>query len=317
MTAGDTIQVLLTKKYLERLNIKVDLISNSNRSLKDFSLIHIFGISNISEIYPFINKAKNQKIKIAISPIFWISEEYINSPYCKLARNNLQKQDILRKEILELCDILLPNSLMEANFVLNYFSIDKAFKIIPNCADISFYSASSEKFVKKTKLSDYILCVGRICPRKNQLSLIKAFRSSNIPLLLIGPVEDKEYFKTCKENSGSNIFFLNAIPHHELNSVYAGCKVHVLPSWFETPGLASLEAGLAGANIVVTEYGCTKEYFKDYAYYCQPYDTSSIYKSVMEAYQAPKKPDFKEYIFNNYTWEKASQKTLDSYHLLL
>jgi len=42
-----------------------------------------------------------------------------------------------------------------------------------------------------------------------------------------------------------------------LASAYAACDVFVLPSMFETPGIAALEAGLAGAKIVITKYGGT------------------------------------------------------------
>ena len=50
-----------------------------------------------------------------------------------------------------------------------------------------------------------------------------------------------------------------------LASAYAAARVFALPSWFETPGLAALEAALAGARWSITPFGCTREYFGDHA----------------------------------------------------
>ena len=43
-----------------------------------------------------------------------------------------------------------------------------------------------------------------------------------------------------------------------------------LPSWFETPGLAALEAALAGCSVVITPFGSTREYFGDLVEYARP-----------------------------------------------
>ena len=41
-------------------------------------------------------------------------------------------------------------------------------------------------------------------------------------------------------------------PRPVLASAYAAARVFALPSWFETPGLAALEAALAGCSVVIT-----------------------------------------------------------------
>ena len=44
--------------------------------------------------------------------------------------------------------------------------------------------------------------------------------------------------------------WLGRLDHHDplLASAYAAARVFALPSWFETPGLAALEAALAGCS---------------------------------------------------------------------
>jgi len=41
----------------------------------------------------------------------------------------------------------------------------------------------------------------------------------------------------------------------------ADIQVHMLPSWFETTGLSSIEAAVMHCNIVITDKGDTREYF--------------------------------------------------------
>ncbi len=93
--------------------------------------------------------------------------------------------------------------------------------------------------------------------------------------------------------------------------------MHVLPSWFETTGLSSLEAAAMGCNLVITRKGDTEEYFGDMAYYCEPDDISSIREAVLNAYSAPKNPKLKDHILENYTWNKTAEQTLNAYKTVL
>lgn len=51
-----------------------------------------------------------------------------------------------------------------------------------------------------------------------------------------------------------NIQYIESVENSKLYQLYKVCKVSVLPSWFETPGLVSLEAAAMGCNIVVSKY---------------------------------------------------------------
>jgi glycosyltransferase involved in cell wall biosynthesis len=89
--------------------------------------------------------------------------------------------------------------------------------------------------------------------------------------------------------------------------------VHVLPSYFETTGLSSLEAAVMGCNIVVTDKGDTRDYFKNDAWYCEPEDPASIRQAVEAAYDAPYNEAFRQRIFQEYTWKRAAEETLKAY----
>jgi glycosyltransferase involved in cell wall biosynthesis len=89
--------------------------------------------------------------------------------------------------------------------------------------------------------------------------------------------------------------------------------VHVLPSWFETCGLSSLEAASMGCNIVITRKGYAAEYFQDNAFYCDPASPSSIRAAIEQAAIAPLRKEFQQKIFSHFTWQNAAAATYQAY----
>jgi glycosyltransferase involved in cell wall biosynthesis len=85
----------------------------------------------------------------------------------------------------------------------------------------------------------------------------------------------------------------------------------------ETTGLASLEAAAMGCSLVVTPNGDTREYFADFAEYCDPGDQRSIRDAVMRAYENGPPPDLARRIRGNFTWEKAAEATYCAYKRVL
>lgn len=233
-----------------------------------------------------------------------------------LARLNLQKRRN-QIEMLRSVDSILPNSRIEAELLRTDFELGDGcrFFIVPNATDSSFQNATADDFISKYGLNDFILSVGRIEPNKNQLSLIRALEGTGLRLVLIGGPRGmlSDYYRRCKFEADRNVLFLDWMKHDDLASAYAAAKVHALPSWFETTGLVSLEAGLAGCNIVTTFEGAPREYFGEHAWYCDPRYTKSIRIAVEKAYAAKKTLALRNHILENFTWEKTAQKTLEAY----
>jgi len=215
-------------------------------------------------------------------------------------------------------DMLLPNSQAEINIIAQRIGAMPNYIVIPNGADLSFAEAQPDWFVNEYGLSDFVVCAANINTRKNQHSVIRALDGTDLVLVLIG-AEEKRYALYCRNlaRRNSNIVFLERLPQPKLASAYAAARVHVLASYYETPGLVSLEAALAGCNIVSTSRGCTREYLADMVWYCEPTDEGSIRDAVVAAYQAPYRQDLKEHILNNFTWQKAGQCTLEAYQRAL
>ena len=322
--AGDSIQMQKTMIHLKELGVEGSVSSQLNANLKDFDLVHIFNCTGVPEAYGFYKNAANQKKKIVVSPIFIDMHFYYKDSPERLAA--WRAENIHRRETLQGSNMLLPNSQKELEWIQNILFVSTPAKIVPLGVDSLFFQGDPEWFVKKYGLKDFILCVGRLSPIKNQLSLIRAVKDLSLPLVLIGSVNNKAYALKCAGEPGGSIKYIPSLSHEELSSAYRAAKVHVQPSWFETVGLASLEAAASGTPVVITNQGAAQEYFEDKAEYVDPGDLNSIRGGILAALEKRSEKGTTEgngisslqsRIKENFTWEKAAQATLEAYEQVL
>jgi len=219
------------------------------------------------------------------------------------------------KYILLKAKMVLPNSEMEYQNLSRLYSLSPSFSIIPNGIDTNLFPFA----VNKEKDPNLILSVARIEGLKNQLNLIKALNDSSFQLFIIGnaAVNQTDYFKKCKRIASANIHFVDHLPQQELVAYYQKAKVHVLPSWFETCGLSTLEAAAMGCNVVITDRGYASEYCNGYAFYCDPSSPVSIRRAIEQAGKKEYDKNLAKKIFECYTWENAAQKTFEAYNKIL
>jgi glycosyltransferase involved in cell wall biosynthesis len=78
-----------------------------------------------------------------------------------------------------------------------------------------------------------------------------------------------------------------------------------------------LEAAAMGCNLVITNKGDTRDYFGNYAYYCEPGSIKSTRAAIIRACESPVDPLLREHILQNFTWEKTAEKTLEGYKIAL
>jgi len=232
-------------------------------------------------------------------------------------------------DLLTLANVILPNSYLEAEAVRRDFPEVRKFplvKVVPNAADEYFYDASSEVFIKQYGLKDFILCVANINSRKNQVALIEALHGINTPVVFIGghsPYHRNYYRKFLSkirdhnENNEQKIHYLGPLGREMIAAAYKAAAVHVLPSWLETPGLASLEAALSGCRVVTTNRGSAPEYFGDQAHYCDPDSVDSIRSAVVTALASPPSSELRDRVRKDFTWHRAAVASLEGYRLAI
>ncbi|MGJ0843078.1 glycosyltransferase [Clostridium tertium] len=232
----------------------------------------------------------------------------------------------MQKNVLLNADMILPNSQMELEFIERELGlkIDKRkVRIIPNAVEIGKEVDQIDKniFFSKFGVTDFVFCVGRIEPLKNQLGIIEALKDTKYKIVFAGKL-NKKHKKYCKEflnkvENNENIYYVDQLAENMLFSAYRNAKVTVISSWFETTGLVGLEAAKMGSNLVITEKGYTRDYYGDYVEYCSPDDHESILKAIEKTYNKPVNDTLIEKLNDDFNWDKTGMLTKYAYDDLM
>lgn len=97
---------------------------------------------------------------------------------------------------------------------------------------------------------DYVLAVGAIQARKNQLAALEAARSVGLPLVVVGPEKDAAVARKLRQGGAT---LRGYVPIEELASLYRGAACLVQASHFEGFGLPVVEAMASGTPVVIAE----------------------------------------------------------------
>ena len=306
---GGEIQLVRSRDALESLGHEVVLFDPWRPQLRDVDLVHYFSVQGGS--MNFCDYAKRLGLPLLISPVLWLTDEN---------RKHFPLGEI--RDLLHVCDRILPNSEAEANQLSLEFNIalDK-FTVVPNGVDADFARPVDGRLFREQFgiAGRFLLNVANIEPRKNQHRLCRAVRELGIDLALVGNVRDRQYLELCLREAGGRARYLGYIDHEDdlLKSAYQACDVFVLPSLLETPGLAALEAAAQGAKVVVTEVGSPPEYFGEHASYVDPLDTDSIRAAIETQMAADRFPDLQRYVLEHFTWRHAGHALRRAYELAL
>ncbi len=324
---GGEVQLVETSRALEALGIAVRPFLPWTDRLQDARLLHLFGMSR--EGLALARAARSARVPVALSPICWFEPASIsalsNSRISAarawaawLARNCAPGLPHWRRELLRLADVILPNSQREADQLARLFAISpQKFRVIPNGVDGRFARADGSLFERQFGVSDFVLYVGRIEPRKNLIALVRATRALRLKLVVIGDAVPgfEDYASECRKAGDPGLIWIPRLDHHDplLASAYAAARVCALPSWFETPGLAALEASLAGCEVVITPLGSTREYFAELANYAHPKRPLELTTALRRALRGPRQPDLARWVENRYLWSHVARKTAEVY----
>ncbi|MCF7919144.1 MAG: glycosyltransferase family 4 protein [Candidatus Cloacimonetes bacterium] len=321
---GPTYKTAMVFELMQKLGADVHLFDmwDATQKLSSSDLFYVF-TANIGT-YPLTVNLEAAGIRYVVNPIFYSN----HSPSLIRLYRNLEKpfksffprtqSDYdLTERVCQGAELILPNTWAEQELLQKALHLkNKKFQVIPNGVEKRFADASPELFHKKFGLKDFVLYVGHLGPvRKNGLNIIKALQQIDVPCVVIADILKNREGELCRQEmeKSSNIHYLGWVDHNDplLASAYAACHTFVLPTRYETPGRAALEAGLAGANIVITPKGGTREYFSEYALYPEPLQIDSIVKTIRKSLDTAKNPLLRERILQKYTWETVVADTLD------
>lgn len=337
---GDTVVLERFAAGLRQRGYVVEIDTEGRCSPNDFDLVHLFNFATpaltgaqasealrcktpyvVTSLYEETAQFHSQSHYIAGRLVDYVEAGQKRSEFSISYRELAAIPDAKKFEVSELArhaHAILPNGVNEGKAIKRDFPFSGAIRVVPVGID-RVEPIAATMFEQTYGVRDFILCVGRIESRKNQLMLLKALEDSELPIVLVGGgfSYQPEYDRAVRnfKRKGQTLI-LDRLNEQMLASAYSACAIHVLPSWFELPGLVSLEAAARGKNVVVTRTGTTSDYLGDKGFYCFPWDSDSIKSAVYAAYYSPVQAGLVEQA-TQYTWENAVEALDNVYREIL
>lgn len=132
----------------------------------------------------------------------------------------------------------------------------------------------------------YVLSVGTIEARKNQLHLVKAFHAAQLTdaeLVLIGGKTSYQQAieaYVAQHHLATKVKILNNVPFADLPALYQSARVFAYPSFFEGFGIPIVEALHSGVPVVASTGSCLEEAGGKGGLYVDPNDMNALAQTL-------------------------------------
>ena len=178
----------------------------------------------------------------------------------------------------------------------------KRIVVVPLAADNRFVPTAAPDTLKRYGIEGpYVLYVGNLEPRKNLITLLKAFTQLNLaaidaalgaPLKLAivgvkGWMYQDIFVESQRVGLTDRIVFTGYVQDADLPALYSGAKLFVYPSIFEGFGLPVLEAMQCGAPVITSNVSSLPEVAGDAALLVSPYDVAELSRLMMRVLTEP------------------------------
>lgn len=320
MGAGDgsKMQAEIWARELEHKGHQVDRINPwGHYDWKQYDIIHVFGFGLWN--YDIIHWGSGINPNFVFSPIIDTNTpmwKYRLATHFGCERLRLFSQNYALRRYKDDVKLFFARTEYEANYLRKGYDIAaEKVCIVPLSYREDQYDATIEK-------EPFCLFAGTMTqPRKNVPRLIEAAKKYGFNLKLVGNKGNAESEARLRQLIGQakNIEVLGFVSDEELISLYNRAKVFALPSLNEGVGLVALEAAMHGCNIVITNLGGPKEYYKERtAQLVNPYDMDDIGQAIMRALQDnTSQPQLRNDLSSNYNVSACVDKLLTYYQSIL
>ncbi|RNL53952.1 glycosyltransferase family 4 protein [Pedobacter jejuensis] len=227
-----------------------------------------------------------------------------------IAVSNCVKDDIMRK---------FPDILASKIHVVHHGIHSKFLRV----SNIETLENVRERYHLPEK---YMLFLGNIEPRKNLISIFRAFdvfkNRSSIPCKLV--IAGKKGWKYSevfdfldKTSHKDDIIFTGYVRDADIPALYSMSEVFLFPSWYEGFGMPALEAMACGCPVIISNRGALPEITGKNCLIVDPSDISELAESMTNILSNGQVRDM--LIANGlkwsgqFTWALAATKTLNIY----
>jgi len=242
----------------------------------------------------------------------------------------LRSKWMVRRTARRAARVITGSEYSRQDIIRNYGLEEDRVEVVPHGVSPAFKPDQDPDAVcralEKYRISEpYLLCVGRLNPRKNLATLVKAFdllkgKENLRHKLVIAGKADRDLPAAARETASSrkeDIIFTGFIPDEELPLLYAGADVFIYPSLFEGVGLPVLEALASGVPVVTSNTSSLKETAGDAALTVDPLDVEQMAEAIS---RLARETDLRRRLIHKgleraseFTWKRTAERTLEIY----
>jgi glycosyltransferase involved in cell wall biosynthesis len=269
---GGEVELVGLAPHLRSMGVDADVYGYTSRPLTSYDAVLHFSIQESGR--GLLSAVIRNNIPIYLWPNQWWSDEP-------------SKESLINAGwFFSMAHKIVFKTQAEYNNVRKYMSVpDKKVIILPWGVNPIFADKDVQPVFKSLyRLGDYILWVGIIEERKNQLTAIRALKDIEIPIIFIGNHRDDEYYLMCKREAPSHFRFLPFMQTSSLilASAFRYCKVYVECSQ-EPAGSSALEAAASKRPLVLSRDPWSEELFGKTAFLVDPTSCIEIRDAVLIA----------------------------------
>jgi anaerobic magnesium-protoporphyrin IX monomethyl ester cyclase len=302
--------------------------NNVLRILWEQIMLPIYSRKDSLDLFHYTDHAlslfqNTQKVIITVHDI-----AYIRFPNLMNKSRQIYKKRILKISI-ENADIIVTDSFSTRRDIIEYYGAnEKKIKVVHLGVESRFRPISNvEEYRLKNKLpSKMILNVGTLEPRKNVVTLIRAFKKlrekgcKDHKLVIAGEKGwlYKQIFKEVEQsNLEKEIMFLGVVGDEDLPMLYNCADIFVYPSLYEGFGLPPLEAMACGIPVITSNTSSLPEVIGDAGIMVDPTDVNllseNMYTLLKDKELWNRMSSMGRERSKLFSWEKAARKILKIY----
>lgn len=205
--------------------------------------------------------------------------------------------------------------------IMDYYKLpaDKISVVTGGVSSLLNYKNSQDSN-PATFTKPFFLFVGSIDPRKNLLTLLKAFVQSgitNTALFIVG-ASNKSFNKSktselSQYHNRPNIHFLQKVNDQQLHSLYKNARALIVPSFYEGFGLPVIEALSLGCPVIASDIPVFREVAEGLVNYFDPFRVDELELLLHEAainVPPPVNIATIDYTQNKYNWITSCNKLI-------